>query len=176
MIMNKDIKYEVIDNFLSTNEFKRIQDEILNSDKFLWGFGNNKSNHDSQSNVHNFQFVHMVYQNSVPKSYFFDLCKPIESRLKVGQWIRIKVNLTTPTPEVYHYAFHKDVSYLNCKTAVLYINTNDGYTAFPNGEKVPSVENRLVVFDSNIWHAGSTCTNEKRRVVLNLNFIPLLDD
>ena len=57
-----------------------------------------------------------------------------------------------------------------CKTAVLYLNTNNGYTKFKTGEQVESVENRLVLFDGNVQHAGTTCTDKRYRAVFNLNF------
>ena len=55
-------------------------------------------------------------------------------------------------------------------TAVFYVNTNNGYTIFESGEKVSSVENRMVIFDSNILHTGTTCTDERVRCVLNFNY------
>ena len=45
----------------------------------------------------------------------------------------------------------------------------DGYS---NGDKVESVKNRIVIFDSNIPHTGTTVTNQQRRVVLNINYYP----
>jgi len=36
--------------------------------------------------------------------------------------------------------------------------------------KVESVANRLVEFDSNLEHTGSSCTDENIRVVINLNY------
>ena len=58
----------------------------------------------------------------------------------------------------------------NVTTAILYINTNNGYTKFKKGGKVKSVANRVVIFDSNLEHMGYACTNEKRRIVVNFNY------
>ena len=55
------------------------------------------------------------------------------------------------------------------RSAILYVNTNTGGTKFKNGRFVKSVENRMVIFDSNMIHAGITCTKD-RRVVANFNF------
>ena len=55
-------------------------------------------------------------------------------------------------------------------TSILYLNTNDGYTIFEDGTKIESVENRLVTFDSHIKHSGTSCTNQKVRLVLNMNY------
>ena len=57
-------------------------------------------------------------------------------------------------------------------TAIYYVNTNNGYTYFEDGQKVESVENRLVIMPSNLPHAGATCTDELRRVVINFNYLP----
>ena len=51
------------------------------------------------------------------------------------------------------------------------MNDNNGYTLFEDGTKVESKENRVVIFDSQMRHAGIPCTDEKRRVVINFNFI-----
>ena len=31
-------------------------------------------------------------------------------------------------------------------------------------------ENRIVIFDNNLKHTGTTCTDTNRRVVMNINF------
>ena len=57
------------------------------------------------------------------------------------------------------------------KTAIFYVNTNNGWTEFKKGGKVKSVANRIVIFDSQLYHQGYTCTDQKRRVVMNFNWI-----
>ena len=45
------------------------------------------------------------------------------------------------------------------------------YTLFEkNNKKVKSEENRIVIFDAKMKHAGTNTTNQKKRVVLNLNY------
>ena len=71
------------------------------------------------------------------------------------------------------HGFHTDFptdSDFKFTTGILYINDNDGYTIFENGEKVDSVRNRYVEFASDIRHSGSSCTNQKRRLVINFNY------
>ena len=82
---------------------------------------------------------------------------------------RLKINLNPKAHKVFEHGYHIDIN-IPSKTAIFYLNTNDGYTAFETGEKVESVANRLVVFDSNIKHTGTTCTNQKARLVLNINY------
>ena len=55
-------------------------------------------------------------------------------------------------------------------TSILYMNTNNGWTHIKGYDRVKSVSNRMVIFDSNLKHTGVTCTNEKRRVMINFNY------
>ena len=66
---------------------------------------------------------------------------------------------------------------LNQKTAIFYINTNNGYTLFKDGTKVDSVQNTMLIFDGSLDHCGVSCTDQKRRIVLNINYVPgILND
>ena len=40
----------------------------------------------------------------------------------------------------------------------------------PKLQKVMSKENRIVIFDAQMRHTGTNTTNQKKRVVLNLNY------
>ena len=65
--------------------------------------------------------------------------------------------------------YHTDLTG-STHTSILYMNTNNGYTKFKKGGKVKSVENRMVIFPSDLEHQGFTCTDNQRRVVINFNF------
>ena len=52
---------------------------------------------------------------------------------------------------------------------MLYLNDNNGYTEFKN-QKVDSVSNTAVVFDTDIEHRGVPATNVDRRLVININY------
>ena len=53
------------------------------------------------------------------------------------------------------------------------MNTNNGYTKFEDGSIVESVANRIVTFPANMKHLGTSCTDEKTRVVINFNYFAL---
>ena len=55
-------------------------------------------------------------------------------------------------------------------TAIYYLNTNNGFTKFENGDKVNSVANRIVIFDSNLKHTGTSCTDSYARLLINFNY------
>ena len=48
---------------------------------------------------------------------------------------------------------------------------NNGYSEFEDGTKVESVANRMVTFPANVKHTGTSCTDEKTRVVINFNYL-----
>ena len=153
---------QVIDNFLSEGEFKNLRDYI-SSTRFPWYYGLVTT--DSKIA----QFVHTFYANDMPTSTYDDVAF-LREKLNMSSLVRIKVNLNpkTETLQVHDNAFHID--YPDITTAVYYLNTCDGYTLFEDGTKVNSVENRIVIFDSNMRHTGTSCTNEAGRLVMNINY------
>ena len=55
---------------------------------------------------------------------------------------------------------------------VYYLNSNNGYTEFEDGKKVPSVRNSMVVFSNRLRHRAVEHTDgDYQRVVLNMNFL-----
>jgi hypothetical protein len=160
---------KIIDNFLPVDLFCVIRDSIL-SVEFPWYWCNTKikyKDNESLYDEYNYQFTHTFFEFNEKLSNFN--INPILDALQVNALVRAKVNLTPNTPTIMEYGYHIDND-INCNTAIFYINTNNGYTKFKNGDIVNSIENRIVIFDSNILHSGTTCTDEKRRVVLNLNY------
>jgi hypothetical protein len=67
---------------------------------------------------------------------------------------------------------HNDSNIPGSLTAIFYLNTCDGYTIFNDGDKIYSVENTLIIFPGRLLHCGTTCTNENRRLVININYMP----
>ena len=64
---------------------------------------------------------------------------------------------------------HEDYPF-NHIAGLFSLNDNDGYTIFEDGTKVESVANRLVTFPSQTKHAGTTCSDQVSRVVINFNY------
>ena len=73
------------------------------------------------------------------------------------------------TENLLEHAPHQDFSFNN-KSALYYINTNDGYTQIGD-IKVDSIKNRMVVFDGSREHYSTNCTNTQVRVTINFNFL-----
>tara|TARA_S200000501_G_scaffold278979_1_gene262910 strand:- start:2251 stop:2745 length:495 start_codon:yes stop_codon:yes gene_type:complete len=161
-----DIK--IYDNFLENENFYDLQEFILNDD-FAWYYGTIISDKNS---ISNYQFVHYFYAGLVPYQGF-EILEPILKILKPKALDRVKVNCLPRSNEIIISGLHTDLDETDIpwKTALLYVNTNNGYTIFEDETKVESIENRLCVFPHQLKHSGTTCTDKNRRIVLNINYI-----
>lgn len=171
---------KIIDNFLPKEEFQNLKNIILSED-FLWFF----SEFAVYFNDNYPQRCHWIYEDMQPCSILWNQIKPLlinGLELKNYQSIlRIKINATQKTSSSKIQEFHHDllldeedenqISQVSPhNVALLYLNTNNGFTYFEGGEKVESIENRCVLFPGQLLHAGSTCTDQTSRVVLNINY------
>ena len=168
-------KVEILDSFLPENEFRRIS-EVLMGPEFPWylQFGvPYKEDEELQQKIEpdpsDFYLTHIMFQGGVIKSNFIDLCLPITKKLEIYLISRINVNLYPHTDRNYAHGFHIDTDD-DLLSAVFYVNTNNGFTLFGDGEKVNSVENRICIFPSGLPHSSVTCTDSSARVVVSLAF------
>lgn len=161
-----DIK--VIDNFLNEENFLKIKNFLTSSD-FPWYFNYQKTT--ESDSILNFQFTHTFYAEEKINSDFYFIVKPLLYHLDYNKILKVKANLTPVTNKKYIYDFHTDNLTNGARTAVYYINTNNGETVFNDNKKIKSIENRLIEFPSYLSHAGTSCTDKKIRVVLNINYL-----
>ena len=158
---------QIIDNFLPSYEFKRIKN-LLTGRELPWYYNPGVVN----PNDKNYQFIHTFYDlrspwNGVSSAYYeiFSYCFQL---LQVEKLYRVKSNCSPKTIFHRNRGYHVDIP--DIITSVLYVNSNNGGTKFKDGTFVRSVENRMVIFDSNQEHAGVTCTDKNVRVVVNFNY------
>ena len=174
-------RYKVFDDLLDKKDFTNIQQTLM-SHTFPWYYSPFIDSGDPKENLglplHNFQFNHIFYQHRVPSSNYFSLFLPLLEKINASAILKIKANLLTNTENPKTNKFHVDVDGYDgfnaketkARTAVFYINTNNGKTIFLDGSSVNSVENRIVIFDPTLKHTGTTCSDEKVRIVVNLNY------
>ena len=167
------LKMDIEDNFLNPEEFKNIQ-TLLTNPSFPWFL--NKGVVEKETDEKNmFQFTHTFWDNNLggQTSPFLIELEPLINKINPSKLYRIKANLVTRTDEIVVHGYHTDYhAPFKCTTSVFYINTNNGFTVFENGEKAYSLENRFARFDSNLMHSGSSCTDKNFRCVININYDP----
>ena len=166
---------QIINNFLPREEFLAIKTAIF-SEQFPWSLQDKVYFEKTTcEDRFNYQFVHMFYHSPNIISPQISIINPIIKRLQHQLFIRAKANITSAAENIQVYGYHIDINDALAnisKTAIFYLNTNDGYTIFEkDGEKIDSLENRMLIFDSSERHSGTNCTNQKYRAVINFNFI-----
>ena len=157
----------VIDSFLDKSDLEDLKGIVL-SDYFPW-YLNDGVSFPADGEI---QFTHTTFKDgNWCSSYTLGGLDILKEKLNFETIVRAKFNLIQRTPYLVEHDLHIDVEDTkNTKTAILYLNTNDGYTRFENGKKIQSVENRLLLFDADMKHGGTSCTNKRYRAVFNLNF------
>jgi len=163
---------KIEDNFLKQEEFDKIQKLMGEPSPFPWFYADRIVFEDD---VDKFQFIHAFYDNHMPMSPFSNELDSIINIIQPFSIVKIRAKLLTRTPEIVESTFHVDIPLLeeNLKqwtTSIFYINTNNGYTKFEDGTIVESVANRMLSFPANMKHCGTSCTDERRRIVINFNY------
>lgn len=168
--------HRVINDFLPLEMFRAIQEFMLSS-RMPWYFNDHVVYNDlnEKQNKDQYQFVHMLYKDDTPKGIGIEIIAPILAKLNVFSLIRVKANMTPIREKQVESAMHFDdgdftENKIPYTVAVLYLNTNNGYTILEDGTKIQSVANRLVLMSGNVKHAGAVATDDMRAVI-NFNFI-----
>ena len=181
------MKIEIKDNCLPANVFKKMKDDLMNLD-FPWYYsptlvtGEQYStdsplpSYNNNPDAHN--FTHVFYNVNVTPEWSIrtSIIRPILDFIAPKAWIRVRASLGPRAATHLVGGWHYDISddsgkpYTNSTTALLYINTNNGYTLMENGDKVGSVANRFVLFPCNVKHTGINTTDTDVRAILSFNF------
>ena len=157
---------KIIDNFLPQDYFVHLQ-RIMTDHNFPWLYNAEVAN--SGEIQDHFYFTHNLFQDFQPTSSIFEEFVPFFKQLEMNAMVRARALLYVNQGRQIVHEKHIDFKFPH-KTAVFYMNTNNGYTEFEDGTKVESVENRIVFFDGSIPHNSSTCTDQKIRVVMSINY------
>jgi len=156
---------KIIDNVLDKEYFLNFKKEIM-SPNFPWFLNSYRVFEDDKDK----QFTHTFYRDYTIQSKYWNQLYPVLLKLKALAFVRIKANLNLKKNINYRSKMHKDyeIQSKNYKSAIFYINTNNGYTLFKDGKKVDCVENRLLIFNSHKEHCAVDCTDQDTRIVINI--------
>lgn len=180
---------KVIDNFLSEEDFDWISSIATGQSPKLPQFRGREGSlpyypqpivsHDDDQEVNgpwNWMATSMLYWKNRPRHGFYDdiadtLLKKIhEDVQRIRAVIRVKANFYGHTEEVRAHRYHIDLDYDNYG-AIFSLNTCNGYTEFEDGQKVDSVENRLLIFNAHDYHRSTTTSSAFGRYNININFL-----
>ena len=159
------MKYEIIDNFLSQEDFKKLKNSMISQD-FEWYY--NESVADKNSND-NFYFTHNFFTRHAPNSNKIFLIEPIILKIKPLAIIRIKGNFYPKTEKIFEHKEHVDYDFKH-NGFIFYVNNNNGFTRLNDGTMIESIENRGLFFEAYIKHNSSTCTDQNGRININFNY------
>jgi len=165
----------VIDNFLDIESFREIQ-TILLSEEPHWHYQDFLGVSTDQTNQ--FYFSHGFYEGYTWISPLARVLEPLLEKIKPICILNIRANLVTRTSEIIEASLHSDLKGVisdehklkQWTTSVFYINDTKGYTKLSDGTKIECKANRLLTMSSDTEHLGATCTDQKRRVIINLNY------
>ena len=184
---------EIYDNCLDHHVFQDIQNKIFYQN-FPWYLeADDRSFHRyHKSPLKNYevtnhtQLNHLFYHvnDRSEWSNYTPWINPVLNIISTRAWFRVKANYVAAShkPNVsrgWHHDASGDIKNNNydnpwpeCKIAVFYINTNNGYTLLETGDKVESKANRLVIFPNNFLHTAILQTDTPHRILINMVFFP----
>ena len=141
---------------------KNVRTTLMENLKNLYTNANNDLNYNSQ---------HLSNQRDMSGQLKLELDKAREvlKKLKAERIVRAKINLYTNTGKQIQSAYHIDNEKESVKVGIYCVNSNNGYTQFKTGEKAPSLENSMILFNANELHKAVTQTDTKTRINININ-------
>jgi|TARA_R110000822_G_scaffold102924_1_gene229437 hypothetical protein len=155
-------------NFLKKQQFLNIENFIMGN-SMPWFFGNDIS-HETKNNKYNYYFTYRFFNEDTGPTIFYNIVEPLIKQLKCKKLIRVKANLYPSTEKIKKHGYHKDYDFKH-KACLFYINNNNGYNYFKkDNKKTKPKANTAVFFDPSELHCSSSCSDQKRRVTININY------
>ena len=169
-------KVQIFNNFLDQEVFLEIKKFIM-SPRCQWRYVNYIAHKDGRDNdndgyfVHSFKDCHpQTFEDRFPESPHFPLIAKILDKIQYQNILRIRSSLYPRRDVQKPDPFHIDYNFSH-RVCIFYVNTNNGYTMFENGEKIPSVENQLATFDGSEKHCSVVQTDTPARYIVNINIL-----
>jgi hypothetical protein len=161
---------KIEDNILDNLQLKEIQNKLLSNHSIPMYFVDSVA-YENETDLGCYYHVHDVYE--YPKGWLSDLGQtiaPILEYIKAKSLVKIKINFYPRTEKLIKHGLHKDQNF-KCKSALFFVNDNDGYTYLKNENmKVESKANRILHFNSYYKHHSTTCTDQNLRCTININY------
>ena len=189
------MQIKVFENFLSKSYHEQIL-EMMSSENFPWYYYKNISIEEG-NNLNEYGFSHMFWaqetgQRDSTQTWFLkSALLQIMDVAECNAIIRSRGDMTTYTSKNFVHRPHIDYDFPHI-SSIYYVNESDGDTIFYNQrannineinnlnlqeyKRVAPKANRLVVFEGDIVHTGSSPINFKKRILINSNFLTIRKD
>ena len=181
----------IIDNFLTKSYHKELLDIMSNAD-FPWYYNSSVSISTDRKSLCEFGFTHVFWDDEIGQrgslySWFVkSALYQMKDIVNCDTILRCRGDMTMYTNELYEHAPHVDFHFPHFST-VFYVNDSDGDTIFYDKraknqseidqfldlkeiKRVSPKANRLVIFEGDIVHTGSSPNKHKNRIIINSNF------
>jgi len=166
------LDYKIIDNFLEKEDFFKFKEIIFDTKNTPWFYRNSQIK-ESQDDVDDIGYFSLNFFNDFNNDFnqFNYFLHKIYKKLKCKAIIQSRANLLLRQDKIKKLYFHTDYSF-KCTTSIFYMNTNNGATILDKNKKIKidSIENRMVIFDSQIEHCALIQSDTKRRILININY------
>jgi hypothetical protein len=181
-MVEDNIEFEIIDNFLEQENFKKIIDTLTNNN-FPWYYNdsciltsvNNKNYKEGPQLTHIF-----VKDGKIQSNETLSIINLFNNEfLKKFSIFRMKANLKFTLLSKAKYPYnepHYDSKIKKCFIGIYYLNTSDGDTYLFNENKevkakISPRKNRFVFFKNDILHSSNHPKNYNKRLIINFNLI-----
>ena len=169
------MKFKIIDNFLQKKVYQEISN-YLTSNKVPWYFIDKDVIGDEYGSTKNKNgYYSCCFYNKFEPDHesFYKYIPPILDKLKIRALIQIRANLIFRDIDTKESAFHADFPYSNSTTGILFFSTCNAQTILKIEDQeiaVDSVENRMLLFPTNVLHKAIYQDNLHKRYLINFNF------
>lgn len=184
--------FYIIDDCLDEQDIQTIN-KLCNDPGFPWFVGsdvsisNSPTIIDTDKTIRTIQFDHIARG----KSFFAEISKKIVSAAGFTsvEFARLKLNLLTNNSEFKKDNYncpHVDSTNKDMWSMIIYMNDSDGDTIFFKerydgttkeqatiDKRITPEKGKAVIFKGDIFHASSNPIVNKKRIVLNVNFVCL---
>jgi len=163
-------RYQIIDNFLPKEYYNELSSFIKSNLNIPWFYvGQDTKNSKNKNGYFTFSF----YDHFKPDHQAFLLLEKLIKKLECKSLIEFRANLTFRDIDCVESSYHTDFAYDGSKTAILYFTTCNAKTVLKINENeifCKSEENRLLIFDSNVYHKVIYHNDVHKRYILNMNY------
>jgi hypothetical protein len=163
--------YKIIDNFLDKDFYEKVSNFIKSRD-IPWFFIEQDTENSKNKNGY---YCCCFYNHNRPDhSAYHDLILPILSKLNFVAPIQVRSNLYFRDKDTIEGGFHVDYDSLpHSTTAILFLTKCNAKVVLKVKEEeifVDNIENRIVIFNSQIKHKVIYQTDVHKRHVINFNY------